>query len=446
MHGPDPVLRPIQRRIVEDVAGNAHSVILGARQIGKTQSIAYVAACYALGVHPVTGEPIEPDDVQIASMTARHSKDVLARTQRLVSQFGGGTSKVTDDKRTGSLRIKLATGREILSHSGDPNSLQGFSGHTIVDELGATPYDPDTVYTSSMSAASGHPDRRWLGSGNASKAGTWWHRLHTDQGEDWQRRRSALVMSRYTIHDVYPDGLPPHIEALRDALGGPNSAGWRRWFLCEWVEGYDRALTDAEIAGCRYATPDMGYDAETIIGVDPGGYPNPTGVCVVRVSDAGARVLLAEYWRTDEIGGDETKRAAWTSEQVARVFALAKRFRASRVVVDHSNLASHIGQAFVRRLGDMVTLVATTTQARQRRWGLYLSLIREGRLEIPGGCDDLYDDLRRCEVEAAVAKGARWSKTSEGGLLVLPQVPDGDHILHCDVLDALLLTAEARIA
>lgn len=444
------VLRPIQQQMVRDIVENHAACILGARQIGKTTALAYVTCCYSMGVHPITGEPIDPDDVQVASLTSRHSRDSLSRVRSNLKLLNSDGGKPTEDARTGNLLLTLQNGRKIIAHSGNPRSLQGFSGHTLIDELGSTAYDPDDVYTSSLSATSGHDDRRWVGSGNASYAGTWWHRLHTDPAPEWRLKRSALAMSTYTIHDAYPDGLPTRLELLRDAFGGAGSAGWRRWFLCEFVEGLDRALTDEEVTGCLYAQPDLGHGSEVVLGVDPGGWPNPTGICVVRIGDGGARVLAAEYWRTNEIAGDAARRMAWTVDQMGRIKRLITLYRPSRIVCDHAAIASHLGEALQRHYGDeYVHLVPTSTTTRQRRWGYFRELIRQGNLEIPAACEDLYADLRRAEIDHVDGGGKNGRKSSEGGILVLPQTPDeGDssHILHCDILDAMLLTAEIRSA
>ena len=323
------------------------------------------------------------------------------------------------------------------------------SGHVAGDELGSGKYDPELVYTTALSVTSGTESRRFIGVGNATKSRTWWHDMWESQEPLYVTRRRGPAMRRLTVHDAYPDGLPPHLLAVRDQLGGPESAGWRRWFLCEFVDGLDRALTEDEITGCEFADPDTSR-GEVVIGVDPGGWPNPTGVCVVRQSKFGARVLHSAYWRTDPILGDEAKRDAWTQTQVARVIALMRQYRAGRVVVDHSALAAHVGSALERTLGEKtVQLVSTTTASRQRRWGYYLDLIRQGALYIPPESDALFSDMRAAEIdEGRAASGdsrARRQKVLEGGTLVLPQVPDDGHVLHCDVLDALLLTAEAEL-
>ena len=456
MHGlgeNPPLLRVAQRMMVETVAENSGTIILGARQIGKTTAVAYIGTCLTLGIHPVTGARIPDDKFQIASKSKENAKDFIERATRMFEHASMGLARrqdaLYDPRKSGGSRIYLTNKRQMLAHSGDPNAIQGFSGHVATDELGTGKFDPELAYTTALSLTSGIEGRRLIGIGNATKSHTWWHDMWESQEPLYVTRRHGLATRKITIHDAHPDGLPAYLLAIRDQLGGQESAGWRRWFLCEFVDGLDRALTEDEITGCEFADPDTSR-GEVVIGVDPGGWPNPTGVCVVRQSKFGARVLHSAYWRTDPILGDEAKRDAWTQTQVARVIALMRQYRAGRVVVDHSALAAHVGSALERTLGEKtVQLVSTTTASRQRRWGYYLDLIRQGALYIPPESDALFSDMRAAEIdEGRAASGdsrARRQKVLEGGTLVLPQVPDDGHVLHCDVLDALLLTAEAAL-
>lgn len=449
LSGRPPVLRDVQRDLVRTMSETTACLVLGARQIGKTTAIGYLSTCLVMGIDPLTGEPMPADNVQIASSSQTLSRDILRKVRKLVDHYAvdvhGTKRDVVDRRRSGNASISTTAGNQIQCHSGDPRSLQGFAGHTICDELGATRYDPEEVYSSSLSGTSGRESRIWVGIGNASKAGTWWHQMFESAAAVYATRRRGLAIRRYTIHDAYPEGLPPHLQSMRDRLGGAESAAWRRWFLCEFLDGYDGALTEDEILGCQFADPDTAR-GDVVIGVDPGGWPNPTGVCVTKHgASGGARVLHAEYWRTDPILGDDGKREAWTQQQVSRVVDLAKRYRATSVVVDHATVAGHVGPALQRALGArMVTLVATSTPSRQKRWGYVLDLIRQRLLYVPETAGDLLHDMRHAEVD----RGARergGAKISEGGTLVLPQIPDDGHILHCDVLDALLLSAEPRL-
>jgi hypothetical protein len=108
-------------------------------------------------------------------------------------------------------------------------------------------------------------------------------------------------------------------------------------------------------------------------------------------------------------------------------------------VVDYSNLAAGLGDALEERYGSMVAKTPTTRDRIQRRWGVLLAMLTDGRLSIPPECQDLRSDLERLEIDES---GSSSRKIEEAGVLRLPEspapAPYSKHVLHCDIGAALL--------
>lgn len=444
-------LRRNQKLLIDAIASHRYVAVLGARQRGKTTAIGFAGGILAQGTKWTTQEggtvTLPADDVQLASQTLKHAKDFVKRAGRVLSTFNTGLSIATDDGNVfdttlGSTeRIALANGREIKAHAGNPGTIQGMSGHTIVDEIASNKHDQEEIFQQMVAVSSGAPWRRAVMVGNSSYKGDWWwHFWHgsgpipDDPGMTWEQRRAGFKLLKLDIWSEFPDGiLPPDLREVREIMG---PAAWARWYECEFAESNKRAVAEELVIRTGITgsvTPDF---APVVISVDPGLNRNPTGVVVARVGSFGIDVLRAEYWYGPTENDPATARG-WIGAQLEQVDSLASQYLASHIICDYSNLAAGLGDALEERFGSMVRKTPTTRDRIQRRWGLLLAALMDGRISIPPECDDLRDDLRRFEIDEG---GSASRKIEEAGKLVLPETPapNGTHVLHCDIGAALL--------
>lgn len=432
-----------QREILDAVFTHRRSAILGARQvIGKTAAMSYAALCISNGIDWRSGRRVHripPHDVHLVSKSERHSQDVVRRIKKLLGAFDVGVSEgrkqdsLTDPELGSMSRIALANGTFIYAHSSSTDSVQGFPGSVIVEEIGAA-RDPESLYAQAASATARHDHYRIALIGNASARGDWWHSLWESEEEKWIEQRATFALARHTVEDVYPDGLPQRLEEMRLSMG---ERAWRKWFLCEFLDAYDRAIAAEliEIANAGAARTEAG--APVVLGIDPGGHFNPTGYCVARVGGFGCDVLQSGYWYGPTGARPESDDEAWVATQMQRVEELVRTFRPMRIVVDHSNMSPALGHALAQRYGSMVELRPTTNDTQQKRWGTLSALFADCRISLPADADDLRADLARLELDGS-AKG----RVNEMGRLVLPVKPAGKYLLHCDIAAALLLCCE----
>lgn len=447
-------LRRHQRELIDAVLSHRFVAILGARQRGKTTSIGYVAGMLGQGVKwkAKDGRVIElpPDDAQLASQTLKHAKDFTKRSGRILSTFNVGLTEHTAannvfDPRLGSTeRIMLANGRSIHAHAGNPETIQGLSGHVFADEVASNKHPSEEIFQQGVAVASGAPWRKFVMVGNSSfKGDWWWHLWHGsgpvegNPGVTWEERREKFHMIKLDIWSEFPDRiLPPDLREIKDILG-PQA--WHRWYECGFADSHGRAVSDELIIGTGLGSPWVPAHAPVVISIDPGLNRNPTGVVVARVGSWAVEVLVAEYWY-GPTENDTATADSWNRTQIMRIHNYVERFGADSIVCDYSNFAGTLANGLEDRYGDvMVKKAPTTADVTQRRWGAMLSMLTDGRFYIPPTpeCQDLRDDLGRFEINEF---GSASRKMLEAGKLILPEspAPNGTHVLHCDIGAAAL--------
>jgi len=432
--------------------------IVGARQRGKTTAIGFAAGDLGQGIEWTTQEgrkvTLPPDDVQLGSQTLKHAKDFTKRAGRILSTFNVGLTENTKDAnvfdpRLGSTeRIMMANGRAISAHAGNPETIQGMSGHVIIDEIASNKHPSEDIFQQGVSVASGAPWRKFVMVGNSSFKGDWWWNfwhgsgpVPGDEGITWEQRRAKFKMIKLDIWTEFPDRiLPPDLREIREIMG---PAAWHRWYECGFAESNQRAVSDEMILRTGMGSSWVPPQAPVVISIDPGLNRNPTGIVVARVGSWAVEVLAAEYWY-GPTEGDPTTANGWIKAQMDQIDEYVRRYNPDSLICDYSNFAASLANGLEERYGPMMVRKAPTTfDVTQRRWGALLAMLNDGRLYISPGdkFQDLRDDLGRFEIDES---GSSSRKMYEAGKLVLPESPadNGTHVLHCDIGAALLQVSD----
>lgn len=453
----DKKLRRHQKLLIDAIISNRFVAVLGARQRGKTTAIGYAAGMLAQGVKWTTQDGrlihLPPDDVQLASQTLKHAKDFVKRSGKILKTFNVGLSEHTAgdnvlDSRLGSTeRIAMANGRHIAAHAGNPEAIQGMSGHTIPDEIASNKHPSEDIFQQGVAVASGAPWRKFVMVGNSSFKGDWWWNfwhgtgpVEKNPGITWEQRRAKFTMLKLDIWTEFPDRiLPPDLREIQEIMG-PEA--WHRWYECGFAESHGRAISDELLIRTGLGSPWVPADAPIVISVDPGLNRNPTGVVVARVGSWAVEVLAAEYWY-GPTENDPATAESWSRAQIQQIDGLVDRFGPDKIICDYSNFASALADGLEETFGRMVKKARTTQDVTQKRWGALLEMLTDGRVHIPPGklFDDLRTDLGRFEIDES---GSSSRKILEAGKLILPETPaeNGSHVLHCDIGAALLQVSD----
>ena len=446
-------LRRHQKLLIDAILSHRYVAVLGARQRGKTTGIGYAAGMLAQGTKwkAQDGRIVElpPDDAQLGSQTLKHAKDFVKRSGRILSTFNVGLTENTAahnvfDPRLGSTeRIALANGKQIQAHAGNPETIQGLSGHVFIDEIASNKHPSEDIYQQMITVSSGAPWRRGIMVGNSSFKGDWWHNfwhgtgpVPGDPNQTWEQRRAGFKLLKLDIWSEFPDRiLPPDLCEVRELMG---PAAWHRWYECGFAEANALAIPPELMIRTGLGSPWVPRDAPIVISVDPGLNRNPTGIVVARVGSWAIEVLLADYWY-GPTENDPSTAESWSRAQIQQIDGLVDRFGPDKIIVDYSNFASALGDGLEEEFGRMVVKARTTQDVTQKRWGALLEMLTDGRVHIPAApaFQDLRDDLARFEIDES---GSSSRKMLEAGKLILPESPaeNGSHVLHCDIGAALL--------
>lgn len=400
----EEVLAPHQRTHLGGILSSRYSFRLGCRQqAGKSFVLSAAAFALAAGYAGV------PDhDVKILSKDDRTAANLIREVARHV-RAAEGYEPVVDPKLGSLHRIALRNGRFIESFPGKPGALQGFTGSVIVDEVSQVEAGLAGVLDQALFVASAKPYFKVALASNADYQGSEIDRfLHSPQ-QIGQRARFALQNT--TIHDVYPDGLPDDVVAIRDALGGAGVAGWRRFALNEFLAKSDGVISAALLDAAANAP--MVHAGAVVLCVDPGPVCHATGFIVAIVGSARAAVLDSGHI----LGNDE--------DTLAALVAIARGAGAMRVVVDSGAAGYHLYKGLRAELGGVVAR-GQPQEAQERQLRTLQRLLASRAIHLPASQRDLLDDL------AAIGE--------DDGKMMVPERPADapGRVIHCDAAMALL--------
>ena len=405
----------MSRRILRDYqvewhrAVEAHDMvaILGARQIGKDFTAAFIAVLLAVRTST---------DVLCANKDQRQSTKFLRVVADLVQAMGRAGVEIMepDSGKMTAIRLRSDNGRSVViqSRPGNPNAIQGFVGHVICNELGASRHDPEEVLGQVLSATSSRRGLKSILITNATRRGSFLDRWWNDPAEKWERLRRPWHQTKTTIHDVYPDGLPEHIRARKE---GYTRSAWARWMLCEFTSHgdgtFERWLED-------YETPSWaegGGIGRRIMMIDVGATRHPTAILCMESTAKGWRDCWAELLRGLPL-------TDLPDVAVERMKALG----ASKIVIDRGGIGAAPHQELERRLTKQVVIGASVNRQMLSAGSQKLvDMFAHGQIAIRS--PELLEHLREVTGDA------------DADDIVLPEMQEHNgEVHHCDLAAALL--------
>jgi len=383
------VMKPHQRDWLDSIlAGD--TMILGARQIGKSWLVAYAAVLLALGTR---GENVRipAQDVLVISADQKRAMNIIKEVNthlRKIKQYVGDVSHKTQG---GLQTAVLHNNRKIQSVSGRSLSLQGFTGHVIIDELAITQSDPDELFAQALAVTSSKEFLRIVVCTNADRRGSFVDDLFNNENDEWLTRREGFKISKINIHDAHPK-LTARLMKVQKAVSSPK---WKQYYLNEFISGqagfFDPAtiqLKDQELEGSTWISVDPGFSATG----------NPTGIVIARVSPSQCHVIASErWWAVPEL------------EQVERLKKLYKEYGANRMILDAGAGGNLMCQKLVREVN------LTKYNVNRNKTNAYFlkakSLIEDGVITFGSGARSLREDLLDIEI-------------GKSGDYLAPQIPD----------------------
>lgn len=407
------VLRKYQRDWL-DGALHGNVFILGSRQIGKTYLLSYLAFLLAAGYRDDNIE-LPPSDVWVISADKSKAQNIIREVNKRICEFEQVVEPVSHRTMGGKQSAVLANGKTITALSGRAASLQGFTGHVIVDELSITSSKPEDILAQAMSVSSSKGWYRMVVCSNADRRGSFIDNFLNGEEEYWRGRRSGFRVYDTTIWDAYPE-LTDKLIKIRNTI---SIESWQRFFENRFVSGDAKLFKESQLITA--GNPGVGpTDSGSVwISVDPGfsATGNPSGVIVARIASGRIHVIDVQRWW-----------AKPTGDQIEALVKLYRDWGAVSCLVDIGSAGLAIAQGLESRC--RVTRVSVSRKTIQEGFDKIRTGLDEGRITFSDSCWALKEDLLSIEVD-------------ENGSYIIPQVPHkSGGKLHADTAMALLYIAQ----
>ncbi|NOT01717.1 MAG: hypothetical protein HOP29_13930 [Phycisphaerales bacterium] len=337
-----------QRRWLDDPS--RLRVCCKARQIGMSTVLAGEALHAA-----VYGET-----TVIVSASQRQASELLRKAAHLlplVNVAGGGALVVT---RQSAEEIELSTGGRVISLPSAAATVQGYTGHVVIDEAAWIP-DVETLWMAIVPTISTRGDYRLSVVSTPGPQSGMFYRLWTGTDPSWSRHRIS-------IYDAKEGGAPHDVEMLRAAVADDTT--WRMAYECQFVDEATAFLSLDLIRSCESVSLDCDLDWQWLA--------NTTEAVYVGF-DIGRKRDLSVLWIAS-LNGDRVlstravivMRGVNFTEQEETLYRVLERGSVRRCCIDSTGLGMQLAERAVERWGEYRVEAVNFTIATKARLGATL--------------------------------------------------------------------------
>lgn len=371
-------LRPFQKDWFNKIISNRYSLIVGSRQIGKSYLAGYAAIILCLGYNGSTGH-----NVHIVSKDDRNSKLIIEKIVEHLNTIEDVVESVKHDKLGSASRITLKNGCYIQSFPGKAESLRGFTGTVLIDEIAASNEDMDELFAMAASVASAESHFKIIGLTNAGSEGSWLHDFLTSEKPSWIKRRNPYSITITNIYDAYGNDLPEHVTEIKNSI---SPRLWRREYECEFVGG-EGGYFETDVV--NLSNIELNIEGSSVLSIDPGFTRNPSGVVVGLCGNGKIDVIHSDLWFGKGL-----------DEQINLVEKLKKQYNFNKIVVDSGTAGMLLAQKLEQKYGTKVVDRVFASRQKQNKWAEQAeSLLKTNSIKIDPHHTYLIDDLNSLGVD-----------------------------------------------
>ena len=377
-----------QRRWLED-----HSrlrVCCKARQIGMSTALATEALHAA-----VYGET-----TVIVSASQRQASELLRKATHLLPLVTIAADGVVRVDKQSAEAIELCTGGRVISLPASAATVQGYTGHVVIDEAAWIP-DVDSLWMAIVPTISTRSDYRLSVVSTPGPRAGMFHRLWTNGDEAWSRHCIS-------IYDAKAGGAPHDIDALRAAVA--DEATWRAAYECQFVDEA-HALLPYDLLLAR-VDGTLSYPLNLQTQTEPGNLY--AGYDVGRKHDLSVLIVLERLKQGFRWRGAVELRQAPFHEQFELLSHLLKVSGLRRLAIDQSGLGMQLAEELVRKYGSRVEPITMTAPVKESLASRILAAFQRGDVGIPDH-RPLIDDLHSIQRTLTVAGNVRYAAPREEG-------------------------------
>ncbi len=365
----DSILLPYQKTALRGVESKRFSVLMWARQTGKSFLVSYYAIkrCIELSGHRVV----------VISPSERQSKELLDKVKRHVLALKLAGVEFFEDTEVFQLEARFPNGSKIVALPSKPETVRGFTGDVIMDETAF--FDKGfEVYQAVFPTITRSGNYKLVAiSTPRTKKDLFYHLWHIAQ-QDTQNWFSYKL----TIYDAVKNGLNIDPEELK--AGIRNELAWRSEYLCEFIDDEDVLLPYEVIQSCE----EDGVEVSDLRLLRGDIY---TGIDIGRRKDLTVISILEKLGSVFYLRRLEVLQGLPFSEQLRIIDHIASFSR--RVAIDETGIGMQMAEELQKRWGEVkVQRVYFTAKVKEELAERLKAVFVDKLIRIPPD-NDLREDL-----------------------------------------------------
>ncbi len=387
---PPPALRwwDHQRRWLED--RSRLRVCCKARQIGLSTAVATEALHAA-----VYGQT-----TVIVSASQRQASELLRKASQLLPLVTIAAEGAVRVDKESAEAIELSTGGRVISLPASAATVQGYTGHVVIDEAAWIP-DVEALWMAIVPTISTRGEYRLSVVSTPGPRAGMFHRLWHNGDEAWSRHC-------VNIYDARAGGAPHDLDALRAAVA--DEATWRAAYECQFVDEahallpYDLLLARVDDALSYHLDgKTLGEPGDLYAGYDVG-----------RKHDLSVLIVLERTQKEFRWRGAVELRQAPFDEQFELLGSVLQGRGLRRLAIDQSGLGMQLAEELVGKHGSRVEPITMTAPVKESLASRILAVFQRGEVRIPDH-RPLLDDLHSVQRTVTLSGNARYAAPREAG-------------------------------
>ncbi len=230
------ILLPYQKEIYEGIEKHKYSVILAARQTGKSFIVSLWAFFRALELPNHT--------ILVISPSERQSKNLIDKVKMHIQAVRNIKYEILDDTKLNSLEIRFPNNSKIVALPSKPETVRGFSGDVIMDEAAFFEQGME-VYKAVFPTITRKEHYKLIAISTPKGKTDLFYYLWTIAEEN----NDLWFKYKLNIYDAVKKGLDVDIEKLRQGIKDEDA--WKSEYLCEFIDELGSILPYELIQSCE---------------------------------------------------------------------------------------------------------------------------------------------------------------------------------------------------
>ena len=336
----------------------------------------------------------------IVSASQRQASELLRKAAQLLPLVTIAADGAVHVDKQSAEAIELSTGGRVISLPASAATVQGYTGHVVIDEAAWIP-DVDALWMAIVPTISTRGEYRLSVVSTPGPRAGMFHRLWNNDDPAWSRHRVS-------IYDAKAGGAPHDIDALRAAVA--DEATWRAAYECQFVDEA-HALLPYDLLRARVDdTLSYPLNARTLF--EPGDFY--AGYDVGRKHDLSVLIVLQRINRQLRWCGAVELRQAPFDEQFELLAGLLKVRSLRRLAIDQSGLGMQLAEQLVKKHGARVEPITMTAPVKESLASRILAAFQRGDVSIPDH-RPLIDDLHSMQRTITLSGNVRYAAPREEG-------------------------------